>query len=351
MIELLCIDVDGTLTDGSLVYGYSLCGNLSLGNHCVDLGFFGVSQTQSLVSTPKNPKNYESHTENPSVVLNASESSLRGESQDSPKQFAELDKETSASPCFASEAKQPSKINCHIERSEISQNRDSSLNSRFAQNDKINAESHTAHDSQSNNRSNGGVASSRFYAERAKIGLGRPLSEVSHKNDSNEYPRTNCKQDDAPITEISKTFNVKDGLALAYWCKVLKRKVAIITGKGSEILHIRASELQIPSDLLFMNIKNKGEILRKLKKDFTLDSTQIACVGDDLNDISMFAESSLNFAPNDCANAFKTSAKNLPKITILNAKGGEGAVREAIELILQKEQIYEDFIDFFAKQI
>ncbi|MGX3011761.1 pseudouridine synthase [Helicobacter sp. 23-1044] len=50
----------------------------------------------------------------------ANTSSLRGESQDSPKQFAELDKETSALPCFVSEAKQPSKKNCHIERSEKS---------------------------------------------------------------------------------------------------------------------------------------------------------------------------------------------------------------------------------------
>ena len=86
MIELLCLDVDGTLTDGSLVYGYSWVGNSSLDKHSADLGFFGVSQTQSLVSTPKIPKNYESHTENPSVVLNtnlnASDSSL----QDSPKQ-------------------------------------------------------------------------------------------------------------------------------------------------------------------------------------------------------------------------------------------------------------------------
>ena len=63
--------------------------------------------------------------------------------------------------------------------------------------DSANAESNATQNSQSNNRSNGGVASSRFYAERAKIGLGGPLSEVLHKNDSNEYPRTNCKQDNA----------------------------------------------------------------------------------------------------------------------------------------------------------
>ena len=83
-----------------------------------------------------------------------------------------------------------------------------------------NAESAT----QSNNRSNGGVASSCFYAERAKIGPNRPLSEVLHKN--NEYPRTNCKQGNArrfgvvlmqnsglsnalsPLTSLNHTFSI-----------------------------------------------------------------------------------------------------------------------------------------------
>ena len=59
------------------------CGNLSLDKHSADFGIFGASQTSSLVSAPKIPKNNESHTENPSVVLNVkcAESSLHGESQ------------------------------------------------------------------------------------------------------------------------------------------------------------------------------------------------------------------------------------------------------------------------------
>ena len=53
----------------TLGWGNLSCGNSSLDKHSADLGFFGVSQTQSLVSTPKIPKSNESHTENPSVVL------------------------------------------------------------------------------------------------------------------------------------------------------------------------------------------------------------------------------------------------------------------------------------------
>ncbi len=68
-----------------------LC-NSSLELHSADFGIFGASQTPSLVSAPKIPKNYESQTENPSVVDSLHESkdkktpSLQGESKDSPKQ-------------------------------------------------------------------------------------------------------------------------------------------------------------------------------------------------------------------------------------------------------------------------
>ena len=145
------------------------------------------------------------------------------------------------------------------------------------------------------------------------------------------------------FAEIIKVFNVKDGLALAYWAKTLNRKVAIITGRSSEILRARAKELGI-DELLFMGIRDKGAKVRELKERFALNSSQIATIGDDLNDIPMFKESLCNFAPSDCAEAMKT----LPHTTILNAKGGKGAVREAIEIILKKESLYEAFVSQFV---
>ena len=68
--------------------------------------------------------------------------------------------------------------------------------------DSASAESNETQNSQSNNRSNGGVALHCFDTERAKIGLGRPLSEVSYQNNANEYPRTNCKQDESATINI-----------------------------------------------------------------------------------------------------------------------------------------------------
>ena len=289
MIELLCVDVDGTLTDGSLVYGYSWVGNSSLG-----MRFAPFSHKTSIVC---------------SANLNAPDSSL----QDSPKQ-------SKNSPSLAEGDKGgglKAQNNSSAKLIDIDSTHPLAPSARAG--------------GQSANPSAMAVGQSANLSAMA-VGQNVKSGAISQK---------------AEFTEIAKVFNVKDGLALAYWRKKLNRKVAIITGRSSEILKIRANELGI-GDLLFMNVRDKGKVLRELKQRFALDLAQIAAVGDDLNDISMFAESLLNFAPNDCASAFKDGTlKSLPNITILNAKGGCGAVREAIELILQKEQIYEKFIQYW----
>ena len=107
-----------------------LVGNSSLGIHSADFGFFGISQTPSLVSIPKNPKNYESNTANTSIVIrNANQSaknpSLRGSGEARALQ---------------------STPNRHTERSEVSKTRESSKNSELMIEKEINeSDSHLQH--------------------------------------------------------------------------------------------------------------------------------------------------------------------------------------------------------------
>ncbi|MGX3010351.1 phosphonoacetaldehyde reductase [Helicobacter sp. 23-1044] len=97
-------------------------------------------------------------------------------------------------------------------------------------------ESHTSHDSQSNNRSNGGVALRCFDAERAKIGLNRPLSEVSYQNNANEYPRTNChKTQNIPIYAIPTTSGTSS--ELTHWATIWDNDAFIKHSLSDEILY------------------------------------------------------------------------------------------------------------------
>lgn len=64
--------------------------------------------------------------------------------------------------------------------------------------------------------------------------------------------------------EETKSFDVRDGLAIAVWTKSFVKKAAIITGRNSSIVEKRAKELNIT--YLYQGIKNKQEILEEILK-------------------------------------------------------------------------------------
>lgn len=129
-----------------------------------------------------------------------------------------------------------------------------------------------------------------------------------------------------------KEFNVKDGLAIASWTKKLGKKAAIITGRKSILVEKRAKELGITH--LYQGYDNKDEILEKILQEENLTWNQTAAIGDDLNDYRMLKKVSLSFCVADAAK----DIQSLVDVVCQN-NGGNGAVREMIEYILQKNQL------------
>ena len=127
-----------------------------------------------------------------------------------------------------------------------------------------------------------------------------------------------------------KSFCVQDGLAIASWTKILNKKVAIITGRKSDLVKKRAEELGITH--LYQGIHNKDEILENILKDENIAWDQVSDIGDDLNDYKMLKKVGLSF----CVNNAVCDIKSLVDIEC-KKNGGDGAVREMIELILSKE--------------
>ncbi|WP_394998071.1 KdsC family phosphatase [uncultured Helicobacter sp.] len=130
--------------------------------------------------------------------------------------------------------------------------------------------------------------------------------------------------------EEIKSFHIRDGLALSVWNKQLGRKSAIITGRDSLIVQKRAQELGI--EHIYMGVSDKGAVVREILNKLGLESDEVACIGDDLNDLPMFKCIKHTYAPKDGAKEIKALAK-----VVLGKKGGKGAVREMIEDILAKE--------------
>ena len=122
-------------------------------------------------------------------------------------------------------------------------------------------------------------------------------------------------------------FNVRDGLGLKL-AQLTGLKVGILSGRSSDALERRISELQL--DALSMGISDKNvEFTSFLERQNTI-ARRVAYVGDDLPDLVVLGQCGLSFAPADAAEEVRTVVHRT-----LETPGGQGAVREMVEIILK----------------
>ena len=137
----------------------------------------------------------------------------------------------------------------------------------------------------------------------------------------------------------SKNFNVKDGLAIASWIR-MGHQVAIITGRQSDIVKRRADELGIQH--LFQGIKDKDRVLKELVESLNLKFFEVGAIGDDLNDYKMLSQVGRSFTPSDGVKEIRELVK-----TVLTCSGGNGAVREMIDTLVDDNDQRDEFLSFW----
>lgn len=130
-----------------------------------------------------------------------------------------------------------------------------------------------------------------------------------------------------------KKFDVKDGFGIQEWLRIGK-KIAIITGKSSKIVENRAKELKIP--YFFQGVKDKFQKAREILELENLDFSNAAAIGDDLNDMKLLNAVKISFKPADALSSVKAD------IT-LSKNGGNGAVREMIEILVDSENLRDEW--------
>ncbi len=136
--------------------------------------------------------------------------------------------------------------------------------------------------------------------------------------------------------EELKAFNVKDGLAIKSWMN-LGYACAIITGRRSGIVKRRADELGISH--LYQGVKDKGSRIRTLCRDLDVSLEETAVIGDDLNDLKMIAIAGRSFTPADGSHFIRSRVDH-----VLEHKGGEAAVREMIEFLIDENGDEDRFL-------
>jgi 3-deoxy-D-manno-octulosonate 8-phosphate phosphatase (KDO 8-P phosphatase) len=138
-----------------------------------------------------------------------------------------------------------------------------------------------------------------------------------------------------------KVFDVKDGhgIVMAHRAKL---RTALISGRESETITRRAEELGI--ELVFQKIWNKLEVYEKILVDTELTHDEVAYIGDDLIDIPLLRRVGLAVAVADAVDEVKATAH-----LITQRPGGQGAVREVIELILRAQGHWDSLIARYTK--
>ena len=138
-----------------------------------------------------------------------------------------------------------------------------------------------------------------------------------------------------------KRFDVQDGLGIAM-IRQAGLIAGIITGRNSGAVKRRAVELKF--DEICQGFFWKEEALEQLLDKHQLRESQIAYIGDDLLDIPVLRRVGLPIAVQNARSEVKASS-----LYTSSASGGQGAVREIVEWILQLRNQKQEILDHFTK--
>lgn len=136
-----------------------------------------------------------------------------------------------------------------------------------------------------------------------------------------------------------KRFNVRDGLAITTWLR-LGLHAGIITRRAGRAVEHRARELGIAH--VVQGCRDKREAVTRLAVACNVPLARAAFIGDDWPDLPALRTVGFPIAVADAAPEVKAAAKF---VTI--ARGGRGAVREAVEHLLVLNGMYEHALSFF----
>lgn len=127
--------------------------------------------------------------------------------------------------------------------------------------------------------------------------------------------------------EDTKRFHVHDGLALVAALKA-GLQIAVFSGRASAAVTRRMAELGVAE--VHQGVADKVAALDALLARLGLAPREVAMMGDDLPDLAAMARAGLALAPANAVAEVKRAAH-----WVARRRGGEGAVREAVEMLLK----------------
>jgi 3-deoxy-D-manno-octulosonate 8-phosphate phosphatase (KDO 8-P phosphatase) len=134
----------------------------------------------------------------------------------------------------------------------------------------------------------------------------------------------------------TKGFDSQDGIALQ-WLAWKGIKTGLISGRNSPATIERASQCKFT--YIYQGHTEKIPIIEEILSLSGLSPNQVAYIGDDFTDVVVMRRVALGFATANARAEVKCCAHY-----VTAASGGNGAVREVIELLLKAQGHWDDVL-------
>lgn len=121
-----------------------------------------------------------------------------------------------------------------------------------------------------------------------------------------------------------KKFNTQDGKAF----EILNKsgiKTAILTSEKTQLVERRAKKIRV--DYLYQDVKDKLNVAKEICKKENITLSDVAFIGDDLNDLELLLNVQVAAIPKNAVNKLQ----EIPTFIHLSKSGGEGVVREFVD--------------------
>jgi 3-deoxy-D-manno-octulosonate 8-phosphate phosphatase (KDO 8-P phosphatase) len=141
--------------------------------------------------------------------------------------------------------------------------------------------------------------------------------------------------------EELKAFHIRDGLGL----KLLRGsgvEVAIVTGRKSRALELRAENLGLPH--VFQGVTDKLAVFEQLLARFALQAAAVAAIGDDLPDLPVLRRCGFAACVPEASGPVRGHAHY-----VTDCAGGSGAVREVCDLLMTAQGTLEGAMREYLK--
>jgi 3-deoxy-D-manno-octulosonate 8-phosphate phosphatase (KDO 8-P phosphatase) len=134
----------------------------------------------------------------------------------------------------------------------------------------------------------------------------------------------------------SKQFDIKDGTAIV-WAQRCGVTVGLLSARTSAATTVRAAQLGV--SLVHQGVASKLDAFAQIVDDLGVREEQVAYMGDDVLDLPVLGRVGLAASPCDAVDAVRTRVH-----WVSRARGGDGAARDLIELILRAQNKWEGLL-------